>query len=302
MGQADEDDDDEDDEHKGCKLTVCGIAHGPRDGGGLGSRVGGQVELKATRGRPLERRDCVRATLAMRLLRVALAPVAHITCMAMHKSKLGKEPAAVMWPVPHANALFRTGRLPAWGTRGRGWLFMNGGAVSEGNALQQHLGRLFLARRRRARVRREDLCRQGTPVTTLPDCILYQAFSKTNVPPTDCTDCTGLPQKVALSFPASWGCQAGGQGCPVILGWLGCDHPKRKKKKGAPCPVACSHNLALNEPPNASAKQVRTGHRGRENNWHMATRERRLTRIQVRGVAPAPDLLCSARSCGFGCI
>lgn len=197
------------------------------------------------------------------------------------------------------HVLFRTGRLTAClGTRGRGGRVAvnNRGAVSEGNALQQHL------------------VQTGTPVTTLPDCILYQAFSKTNVPPTDCqrpsTDCTDRAgchrrardalarvwPKVALSFPASWGRQAGGQGCPVILGWLGCDHPKRKK--GAPCPVACFHNLALNEPPNASAKQVRTGQGRRET---TGTREQRLTRIQVRGVAPGPScaaLLCTV--CSFG--
>lgn len=134
----------------------------------------------------------------------------------------------------------------------------------------------------------EGQVQTATPIATLPDCILYQAFSKTNVPPTDCqrpsTDCTdGLFRardiwpKVALSFPASWGRQAGGQGCPVILGWLGCDHPKRKKGPPARWHVFTIWHLMSRQM--QSPRQVRarqgggnTRHTGATTDAHTSTR------------------------------
>lgn len=198
-----------------------------------------------------------------------------------------------MWPVSLYHALLRTG-VCLLGDAG----FLSTGAQSaREKRCSQHLYTTvctpegFLGR-----------VQTATPIATLPDRILYQAFSKTKVPPTDCNwlhwlhwlpwlprEGQGFWAWVALSLPASWGRQAGGQGCPVILGWLGCDHPKRKdQKRGPPCPVACFHNLALNEPPNASAKQVRAGHEGGKH-WHTgaATDAHTSTR---RG--PCPGCRC----------
>lgn len=185
---------------------------------------------------------------------------------------------------------FRTGVCLLLGTRGRGGSLIEAQSARE-KSVTVASSRLFLARCRTCTRAERHRRRQRCPLRHCPIAFDTKPFPRPTFLPLTATDrpaaaptaltaseeARDIWSKVALSFPASWGRQAGGQGCPVILGWLGCDHPKRKK--GAPCPVACFHNLALNEPPNASAKQVKarsgggnTRHTGATTDAHTSTR------------------------------